>query len=169
MVMHSTTKYLNGHSDVTGGILVTKEITPFWEKVKIVQGYGGAVPAPFDCYLVTRGIKTLPYRMRGHVANAQALAKFLENHEAVEAVFYPGLASHPQHELAKKQMPNGGGGVVCCICVHVINNVLSVGLAWLPANHYQLPPSLSWCLRSETDAWLLRPLTDASTPAATAE
>jgi cystathionine gamma-synthase len=109
IVMHSTTKYLNGHSDVTGGILVTKEITPFWGQVKIVQGYGGAVPAPFDCYLVTRGIKTLPYRMRGHVANAQALAEFLENHEAVEAVFYPGLASHPQHELAKKQMLAFGG------------------------------------------------------------
>ncbi len=109
MVMHSTTKYLNGHSDVTGGILVTKATTSFWEQVKIVQGYGGAVPAPFDCYLVTRGIKTLPYRMRGHVSNAQALAEYLENHEAVEAVFYPGLASHPQHEMAKKQMLAFGG------------------------------------------------------------
>lgn len=109
IVMHSTTKYLNGHSDVTGGVLVTKEISDFWNKIKIVQGYGGAVPAPFDCYMVTRGIKTLPYRMRGHVANAQALAEFLEAHPAVELVHYPGLKSHPQHELAKKQMLAFGG------------------------------------------------------------
>ena len=71
IVMHSTTKYLNGHSDVTGGILVTKEDTDFWQKIKNVQSYGGAVPSPFDCYLITRGIKTLPYRIRGHVATAQ--------------------------------------------------------------------------------------------------
>ncbi|MBD3749751.1 MAG: aminotransferase class I/II-fold pyridoxal phosphate-dependent enzyme [Sphingobacteriales bacterium] len=109
IVMHSTTKYMNGHSDVTGGVLVTKEVNEFWDKIKIVQSYGGAVPAPFDCYLVTRGIKTLPYRMRGHVANAQALAEFLEAHPAVELVYYPGLKSHPQHELAKKQMLAFGG------------------------------------------------------------
>jgi len=109
IVMHSTTKYLNGHSDVTGGILITKEITEFWQSIKNVQSFGGAVPSPFDCYLVTRGIKTLPYRMRGHVANAEALAHYLENHPAVEAVYYPGLASHPQHELAKKQMLSFGG------------------------------------------------------------
>jgi cystathionine gamma-synthase len=109
IVMHSTTKYLNGHSDVTGGILITKTADDFWLKIKAVQNLGGAVPSPFDCYLVTRGIKTLPYRMRGHVANAQALASFLENHDAVEAVFYPGLTSHPQHEMAKKQMSAFGG------------------------------------------------------------
>ncbi|MBK0384011.1 aminotransferase class I/II-fold pyridoxal phosphate-dependent enzyme [Pedobacter sp. SD-b] len=109
IVMHSTTKFLNGHSDVSGGVLITKEKDAFWEKIKIVQGYGGAIPAPFDCYMITRGIKTLPYRMRGHVANAQALAEYLENHEAVEAVFYPGLKSHPQHELATKQMLSYGG------------------------------------------------------------
>lgn len=109
IVMHSTTKYLNGHSDVTGGILVTKEENEFWQNIKDVQSYGGAVPSPFDCYLITRGIKTLPYRIRGHVANAQKLAEFLENHAAVEAVFYPGLASHPQYQLAKKQMIYFGG------------------------------------------------------------
>ncbi len=109
IVMHSTTKFLNGHSDVSGGALITKEDTDLWRKIKIVQGYGGAIPSPFDCYLVTRGIKTLPYRMRGHVENATALANYLENHPAVEAVFYPGLKSHPQHELAKKQMLSYGG------------------------------------------------------------
>jgi cystathionine gamma-synthase len=109
IVMHSTTKYLNGHSDVTGGILVTKEITNLWEQIKIVQGYGGAVPSPFDCYLVTRGIKTLAYRMRGHVDNAKALANYLEKHPAVEFVHYPGLRSHPQHLLAITQMLEFGG------------------------------------------------------------
>ncbi len=109
IVMHSTTKYMNGHSDVSGGALITKEKTEFWDRIRIVQGYGGAIPSPFDCYLITRGIKTLPYRMRGHVNNAQLLAEYLENHEAVEAVFYPGLTSHPQHELAKKQMIYFGG------------------------------------------------------------
>jgi len=109
LVMHSTTKYLNGHSDVSGGIIVTKTKDSFWEKIKDVQIYGGAVPSPFDCYLVTRGIKTLAYRMRGHSQNALKLAEFLENHMAVEKVFYPGLASHPQHELAKKQMSSFSG------------------------------------------------------------
>lgn len=109
IVMHSTTKYLNGHSDVTGGILITKEENDFWRNIKNVQSYGGAVPSPFDCYLITRGIKTLPYRIRGHVANAEKLAEFLENHPAVEAVYYPGLKSNPQYELAKKQMIHFGG------------------------------------------------------------
>lgn len=109
IVMHSTTKYLNGHSDVSGGILVTKENSDLWKKIKIVQGYGGAIPSPFDCYMAVRGIKTLPYRMRGHVENATALANFLENHPAVEKVFYPGLKSHPQHDLAQKQMLAFGG------------------------------------------------------------
>jgi len=109
IVMHSTTKFMNGHSDVSGGALITREDTDFWKKIKIVQGYGGAIPSPFDCYLVTRGIKTLPYRMRGHVENANLLANYLENHPAVEAVFYPGLKSHPQHQLAQKQMLSYGG------------------------------------------------------------
>jgi len=109
IVMHSTTKYMNGHSDVSGGALIAKEDTELWKKIRIVQGYGGAVPSPFDCYMITRGIKTLPYRMRGHVENATALANYLENHPSVEAVFYPGLKSHPQHELAQKQMLSYGG------------------------------------------------------------
>jgi cystathionine gamma-synthase len=109
IVMHSTTKFLNGHSDVSGGALITKEVNDLWKKIRIVQGYGGAIPSPFDCYMVTRGIKTLPYRMRGHVENATTLANYLENHPSVEAVFYPGLKSHPQHELAQKQMLSYGG------------------------------------------------------------
>ncbi|TAF44295.1 MAG: aminotransferase class I/II-fold pyridoxal phosphate-dependent enzyme [Sphingobacteriales bacterium] len=104
LVMHSNTKYLNGHSDIVGGALVTKHLNPFWDKIKNIQIYGGAIPSPFDCYLTVRGIKTLPYRMRGHCHNALIIAQYLQNHPKVEAVFYPGLPSHPQHQIAKIQM-----------------------------------------------------------------
>jgi len=109
IVMHSSTKYIGGHSDVLGGVLVTAELNEFWEKIKNIQETGGAVPSPFDCFLLIRSIKTLPYRMRGHCANGMALALFLEKHPAVEAVFYPGLSTHPQYEIAKSQMSDFGG------------------------------------------------------------
>jgi cystathionine gamma-synthase len=109
MVMHSTTKYLSGHSDLTGGALITAQKDEWWEKLQQVQQMGGAIPAPADCYWLVRSIKTLPYRIRGHVHNAQALAQYLQQHPKVEQVLYPGLPSHPQHELAKLQMLNFGG------------------------------------------------------------
>lgn len=109
IVMHSSTKYIGGHSDVLGGILVTALKNAFWEKVRNIQQVGGAVPSPFDCFLLVRSIKTLPYRMRGHCDNGMALALHLEQHPAVTAVYYPGLASHPQHHIAKKQMSGFGG------------------------------------------------------------
>lgn len=109
IVMHSSTKYIGGHSDVLGGALITAKMTPFWEKVRNIQQIGGAVPSPFDCFLLLRSIKTLPYRMRGHCENGMALAKYLEKHPKVEAVFYPGLPAHPQHEIAKQQMTGFGG------------------------------------------------------------
>jgi cystathionine gamma-synthase len=109
MVMHSTTKYLGGHSDLTGGALVTANKDEWWEKIIQIQQMGGAIPAPTDCYWLVRSIKTLPYRMRGHVENALKLAGFLEQQPQVERVLYPGLLSHPQHELAKAQMLNFGG------------------------------------------------------------
>ncbi len=109
LVMHSTTKYLGGHSDVLGGALIARETNEWWLKLKQIQEMGGAVPSPFDCYMTVRGIKTLPYRMKGHVENAVKLADFLENSLQVEAVFYPGSASHPQYEIARKQMSAGGG------------------------------------------------------------
>ena len=109
VVMHSTTKYIGGHSDVLGGALITARKDAFWEKIKNIQQTGGAVSAPFDCFLLLRSIKTLPYRMRGHCANGMALARHLENHPQIEAVYYPGLPSHPQHEIAKKQMSDFGG------------------------------------------------------------
>ena len=109
IVMHSSTKYIGGHSDVLGGALITAAKNEFWEKIRNVQQIGGAVPSPFDCYLLVRSIKTLPYRMRAHSANGLALALYLQKHDQVEAVFYPGLKDHPQHEIAKKQMSDFGG------------------------------------------------------------
>lgn len=109
IAMHSTTKYIGGHSDVLGGALITARKNEFWETIKNLQQLGGAVPSPFDCYLLTRSLKTLAYRMRGHCENGRQLASFLNNHAKVEAVFYPGLESHPQHDIAKKQMKDFGG------------------------------------------------------------
>lgn len=109
MVMHSSTKYIGGHSDVLGGILITAAKTAFWEKIRNIQQVGGAVPSPFDCFLLLRSIKTLPYRMKGHAANGMALAQFLESHPKIEAVYYPGLPSHPQYEIARKQMRGFSG------------------------------------------------------------
>lgn len=111
VVMHSSTKYLGGHSDILGGALIAAQKTPFWERIREIQVLGGAVPSPFDCYLLTRSIKTLPYRMRGHAHNAQKLAEFLQAQPAVEKVLYPGLPSHPGHEIAQKQM-SGYGAVL---------------------------------------------------------
>jgi len=108
-VMHSTTKYLGGHSDVIGGILACKSNNEFWKKIKSIQVLSGAVPSPFDCYLTVRGIKTLPYRMRGHANNATQVAAFLDLHEQVEKVFYPGFKDHPGHEIAKSQMSDYSG------------------------------------------------------------
>ena len=109
IVMHSTTKYIGGHSDVLGGALITAKKDEFWDKIKNIQQVGGAVSAPFDCFLLLRSIKTLPYRMRGHCANGMALAKYLESHPQIETVYYPGLASHPQHDIARQQMSDFGG------------------------------------------------------------
>jgi cystathionine gamma-synthase len=109
IVMHSSTKYIGGHSDVLGGVLITAEKNEFWEKIRNIQQVGGAVPSPFDCFLLVRSIKTLAYRMRGHCSNGMALALHLEKHSAIETVYYPGLTTHPQHDIAKKQMTGFGG------------------------------------------------------------
>lgn len=109
IVMHSSTKYIGGHSDVLGGSLTTVVKNELWNKIRNIQQIGGAVPSPFDCFLLLRSIKTLPYRMRGHCENAMKLAKFLQQHPQVEQVFYPGLKEHPQHDVAKKQMSDFGG------------------------------------------------------------
>jgi cystathionine gamma-synthase len=110
VVLHSTTKYIGGHSDVVGGFLGTND-TAVWERLKFLQNSLGAVPGPFDAWLVLRGVKTLALRMRAHCENARAVAAFLEGHEAVEQVLYPGLPSHPGHEIARRQMRDFGGMV----------------------------------------------------------
>ena len=110
IVMHSTTKYLNGHSDVIGGALVTND-QDLYNKLQFLQNAVGAVPSPFDCFLVLRGIKTLAVRMERHARNALKIAEFLESHPKVRKVIYPGLKSHPQHELARKQM-SGFAGII---------------------------------------------------------
>jgi len=104
LVMHSTTKYLGGHSDVTGGAAIARVKSDFFERVREIQTTGGAVPSPFDCWLVHRGLQTLPWRMRAHSENALKVATWLADHPRVETVHYPGLASHPGHEIAARQM-----------------------------------------------------------------
>ena len=111
IVMHSSTKYFGGHSDILGGILVSKEENGFWDKIRTVQKVGGAVPSPTDCYWLTRSIRTLAYRMKGHAEHAMILAEFLINHPKVEQVFYPGLKNHKGHDIAASQM-SGFGGIV---------------------------------------------------------
>jgi cystathionine gamma-synthase len=109
LVMHSTTKYLSGHSDAMGGVVVARENGEVAERLRALQGEGGAVPSPFDSWLVLRGIRTLPWRMRAHCSNAAAVAAFLAGHPRVERVHYPGLPSDPGHAVAKAQMAEPGG------------------------------------------------------------
>ena len=112
IVMHATTKYIGGHSDVLGGAIIMREENDWSARIKRVQILMGATQNPLDCYLLARGLKTLPLRMREHSASALTLAQRLEKHIAIELVHYPGLPSHPQHELAKRQMPNGFSGMI---------------------------------------------------------
>jgi len=108
IVLHSTTKYLNGHSDMVGGLLVMSR-DDLAERIGFIQNSCGAVPGPLDCWLALRGIKTLPLRMRQHDANGRRIAEWLSHHPRVRSVNYPGLPSHPQHDLACRQMSGYGG------------------------------------------------------------
>ncbi|MHC9085646.1 cystathionine gamma-synthase [Luteimonas sp. RIT-PG2_3] len=111
VVMHSATKYLNGHSDMVGGMLVVGDNSELGEQLAFLQNSIGAVQGPFDSFLALRGLKTLHLRMKAHCENAQALAEFLQTHPAIEDVIYPGLPTHPHHALAKRQM-DGFGGII---------------------------------------------------------
>lgn len=106
--VHSTTKYLGGHSDILGGAVITKGESLF-EKIRLIQRVQGAVPSPRDCWLLSRSIRSFPYRMRAHNENARKAAKFLSKHPKVKDVYYPGLETHPGHEIAKAQMDDFGG------------------------------------------------------------
>src|SRR5690348_3496649 len=114
IVVHSATKYLNGHSDMVGGVAIVGDDKALAEQMAFLQNSVGAVAGPFDAFLAMRGLKTLHLRMRAHCANALELAQWLEKHPAVERVIYPGLKSHPQHALAKKQM-DGPGGIISVV------------------------------------------------------
>ncbi|MDF2094807.1 trans-sulfuration enzyme family protein [Aquibaculum arenosum] len=115
VVMHSATKYLSGHSDVVSGVLAVGENRELAEKIGYLSNAVGGIQGPFDSFLVLRGLKTLHLRMQRHCENALAVARFLEEHPAVEKVIYPGLPSHPQHELAQRQMRAGGGMVTAVL------------------------------------------------------
>lgn len=111
LVLHATTKYLGGHGDVLGGAVVTRQRDALFDRILAVQASGGAVPSPFDCWLVRRGIRTLPYRVRAHSEHALRVATYLHGHAAVEAVHYPGLPTHPAYAVARRQMTAFGGMV----------------------------------------------------------
>jgi cystathionine beta-lyase/cystathionine gamma-synthase len=108
IVLHSATKYLGGHSDLVSGIVVAKD-SAIADQLRFIQNAAGAVPGPMECWLCLRSIKTLSVRMKQHAENAMAIAEFCKKHPAISAIHYPGLISHPQHALAKKQMTGFGG------------------------------------------------------------
>jgi cystathionine gamma-lyase len=114
MVMHSATKYLNGHSDIVGGVVVVGDNAELRDRLAFLQNAVGAIASPFDSFLALRGLKTLALRMERHCASAQSVAEWLERHPKIEKVYYPGLASHPQHALARRQM-HGFGGMVTAV------------------------------------------------------
>ncbi|NJO41566.1 MAG: aminotransferase class I/II-fold pyridoxal phosphate-dependent enzyme [Cyanobacteria bacterium CRU_2_1] len=112
LVVHSTTKYFGGHSDVMGGVVIAQQPSNFFQRIRQIQVSGGAIAAPFDCWLVLRGVQTLPYRMRGHCHNAMQIAEFLSQHSAIDTVHYPGLLTHPGYPIAAQQMIGGFGGML---------------------------------------------------------
>src|SRR5205809_3306988 len=109
LILHSTTKYFGGHCDVLGGIVVARTDNEFFQRIRSIQYEGGAVPSPFDCWLILRGMRTLPWRMRAHSGNAMKIAEFLARHPKVKRVHYPGLQSHPGHKIAAAEMSMFGG------------------------------------------------------------
>ncbi|MEX1211313.1 MAG: aminotransferase class I/II-fold pyridoxal phosphate-dependent enzyme [Balneolaceae bacterium] len=127
LVLHSTSKYFGGHSDLIGGAVICREGTPLFDQIRRGQILGGAVPSPNDCWLFARSTRTLAYRMRGHNENAFALARFLESHERIDRVFYPGLESHPQYAIAKKQMDGYGGMISFLLDGHATDAIGVVG------------------------------------------
>jgi cystathionine gamma-lyase len=114
LVLHSATKYIGGHSDVIGGVVVAAN-QELAERIGFLQNAVGSIASPFDSFLAHRGLKTLPLRMERHCHNAMEIARFLEKHPKIQRVIYPGLASHPQHELAKRQMTGGFGGMISAV------------------------------------------------------
>lgn len=111
-VMHSSTKFFSGHSDILGGVVCTNHTNETANNIREYQAIAGAVPSPFDCWLLNRSLATFPLRLAAQCCNAAIIASFLESHSGIEKVFYPGLVSHPNHDIAKQQMTNGFGSII---------------------------------------------------------
>lgn len=126
IVVHSSTKYLGGHSDVLGGVVVIKDSSDLIEKIKDIQHLGGGVPSPFDCWLVSRGIQTLSVRLKQQSKSAQLLAEWLEKHPKIEQVLYPGLETHHGHSIASKQMKGGFGGMLSIRINENVERILEI-------------------------------------------
>lgn len=131
LVLHSTSKYFGGHSDLLGGAIVSKTADSFFDQIRMTQRMGGAVPSPQDCWMLSRSTRTLVYRMKGHNEHALEVAQFLENHPKVEKVYYPGLESHPQHEIAKGQMHGFGGMISFFVNGNLEESIAIVGRSQL--------------------------------------
>lgn len=125
IVMHSTTKYFGGHSDVMGGCLVFKKQSELSHKSRQIQLLGGAVPSPFDCWLLSRGIKTMPLRVKSQSSSALRIAEYLQDHPSIERVFYPGLKNHPKHAIAATQMKNGFGAMISVLVKGDAHNAIA--------------------------------------------
>lgn len=126
IVMHSTTKYFGGHSDVMGGCLVFKKQNDLSHKSRQIQLLSGAVPSPFDCWLLGRGIKTMPLRVKSQSSSALQIAEYLQSHPQIECVFYPGLKSHPDHTVATSQMKNGFGAMISVLVTGDVRTAIAV-------------------------------------------
>ncbi len=127
VVVHSTSKYFGGHSDLIGGAMVIKKAGELAQKIKSIQQLVGGVPSPFDCWLTCRGIQTLSLRVKAQSDSAMRIAKALERHPMIESVLYPGLASHPGHEVAKTQMPDGFGGMLSILVKSDLKGTVRIG------------------------------------------
>lgn len=125
LVLHSTSKYFGGHSDILGGAIITKKEDDFFKRIQLIQRMGGAVPSPHDCWLLSRSTRTLSYRMKGHNEHAAKVAQYLSGHKKVEDVYYPGLESHKGYEIAKKQM-KGYGGMISFIVNGDVNESIKI-------------------------------------------
>ncbi|MFN0082164.1 MAG: trans-sulfuration enzyme family protein [Ferruginibacter sp.] len=125
-VMHSSTKFFSGHSDILGGVVCTNHTNETANNIREYQATAGAVPSPFDCWLLNRSLATFPLRLAAQCSNAAIIAAFLQSHSGIEKVFYPGLASHPNHDIAKQQMTNGFGSIISVLVKGGLQEALNV-------------------------------------------
>ena len=127
LVLHSTSKYFGGHSDILGGAIIAKKQSGLFERIRMIQQMGGAVPSPYDCWMLSRSTRTLAYRMKGHNEHAALIADYLKQHKKIEDVYYPGLPSNPGHHIAKKQMSGYGGMISFLVAGNQKESIAVVG------------------------------------------